>query len=229
MKTETLKQRLDAVKLLMEYAVPKEHLEEATSLVEKHGADTISLNIFHTFYSYLPEAHDDYIKMLRLLARKEGTFLVCVSTGIDDYLYLATNERAEFLGPHAEGIYHEEVLHFFGFINKEAFIKAHKDLSRFPVYVPAHLHGDLCPLCLTAEGEYHTLGCPVEVCPWCEGQLTNCNCRFSQLGAETLTKDKQIDIFQKKLNKKGRIPFNAAHQRPGYPSDGKKNGSGKDN
>lgn len=225
MTIETLKQRLDAIKLLMKYAVPKKNLEDAISLVEKHEADAIALNIFHTFYSYLPEAHDDYIKLMRLLARREGTFLVCVSTGIDDYLYLATNERAEFLGPHKEGIWHEEVLEFFGFINRDGFIKAHKDLSQFPVYVPAHLHDDLCPVCLAAEGEYHTLGCPVEVCPWCEGQLTNCNCRFSQLGTEKLTKDKQVDIFLKKLNKKGRIPFNAAHQRPGYPSAGGKSNS----
>lgn len=228
MNIETLEQRLESIKSLMEYAVPKEHLEDAVSLVEKHEADAIALNIFHTFYSYLPEAHDDYIKLMRLLARKEGTFLICATTSIDDYLYLATNEQAEFLGPNTEGIWHEEVLQFFGFINRDAFIKTHKDLSQFPVYVPAHLHDDLCPLCLVAEGEYHTLGCPVEVCPWCEGQLTNCNCRFSQLETETLTKDKQVELFHEKLKEKGRIPFNAAHQRPGYPSAGTEETS-KDN
>ena len=101
----TLDQRLADIKLLMQYAVPPAGLAKATALVEKHATDHVSLNIFHAFYSYLPEGLEDAITVLRLLDRRQGTFLVCASTSIADYLYLATSEQAEFLGPLAEGIW----------------------------------------------------------------------------------------------------------------------------
>ncbi len=218
MTIKTLNDRLESIKLLMEYAVPEKHKKEALSFVKKHEGDTVALNIFYTFYSYLPEAADDYIKILRLLARKEGAFLICATTELGDYLYLATSERAELLGRLDEGIADQEILEFFGFESREAFKKAHSDLSRFPVYVPTHLHQELCPVCHAAEGEYHTLGCPIEVCPWCGGQLTGCDCRFTQLGVSELDEERQLDALLARLNKKGRIPFDAASQKPSYPS-----------
>lgn len=218
MTIQSLKKQLDDIKLFMEYAVPKANLKQALALVQKHEGDTVALNIFQAFYSALPEGSDDDIKVLRLLARKEGTFLICATAGLGDYLYLATSEQAELLGTLAEGIREEDILAFFGFKDQDAFSKAHRDLSRFPVYVPAHLHGNLCPVCHAAEGEYHNLGCPVEVCPWCGGQLTECDCRFTQLGVTALDTEPQLDAFLAILNKKGRIPFDAATQRPAYPS-----------
>lgn len=216
MTTDPLPKKLEEIKLLMQYAVEPAELAAASRLVEKHAADSVGLNVFHNFYSFLPEGLEDAIHLLRLLARKQGAFLVCATTNQDDYLYLATSEKAEFLGPLHQGVWEEEVLDFFGFAGREAFIKAHSDLDKFPVYVPALLQNDLCPVCQAADGELHTLGCPVEICPWCNGQLTSCNCRFSVLDAPRLHKEKELEDLLAKLNKKGRVPFNAEEHRPGY-------------
>ena len=213
----TLNQQLVDIKLLMRYAVPPADLAKATSLVEKYSTDSVGLNIFHAFYSYLPEGIEDAISVLRLLDRRQGTFLVCASTGLADYLYLATGEQAEFLGPLSEGIWEDEVLAFFNHEGREAFLEKHADLTTFPVYVPAHLHNDLCPVCHVADGEIHTLGCPVEVCPWCQGQLTSCGCRFTLLGRSNLKSEGQLEELLALLNKKGRIPFSAEEHRPAYP------------
>ena len=213
----TLNQRLADIKLLMQYAVPPADLAKATALVEKHDTDSVALNIFHAFYSYLPEGLEDAITVLRLLDRRQGTFLICASTAQTDYLYLATAEQAEFLGPLAEGIWEEEVLAFFNLADREAFLKKYADLATFPVYVPAHLHHDLCPFCHVADGEVHILGCPVEICPWCGGQLTSCACRFTRLGKADLTSEGQLEELLTLLNKKGRVPFSAEEHRPAYP------------
>ncbi len=212
-----LNQRLTNIKLLMQYAVPPADLTKATTLVEKHGTDRVSLHIFHAFYSYLPEGLEDAITVLRLLDRRQGTFLICASTTLADYLYLATSEQAEFLGPLSEGIWEEEVLDFFNLESREAFSKKYAELSNFQVYVPAHLHHDLCPFCHVADNEIHTLGCPVEICPWCGGQLTSCACRFTRLEKSALTSEGQLEELLTLLNKKGRVPFSAEEHRPAYP------------
>jgi len=206
-----LDDKKDAILLLMDYAVNEEDLTSARELIERHKNDHISLNIFHEFYSYLPEAQNDAIKVLRLLAKKEGSFLIAIGTLISNYLYIATREGAEFLGNHQEGIWDQDVLDFFGLSRDEALTKF-KDLNSFPFYIPAHMDLRLCPVCSTGHGELHRLGCPVEVCPWCGGQLTNCNCRFQQAGTDKLASEAQLKLFIDKLNKKGRIPFNATEQ-----------------
>jgi len=84
----------------------------------------------------------------------------------------------------------------------------------------------LCPVCAVGVGEYHTLGCPVEVCPWCEGQLTYCNCRFEQLDLEQLDDEADIERLLEKLEATGRIAFDSA-QRPAYPTmDGDEDDTG---
>jgi hypothetical protein len=37
--------------------------------------------------------------------------------------------------------------------------------------------GGCCPDCAAGVGEYHVLGCDVEQCPYCGGQLIFCDCR----------------------------------------------------
>jgi hypothetical protein len=34
-----------------------------------------------------------------------------------------------------------------------------------------------CPACGAKAGDYHVLGCDVEQCPYCGGQLISCDCR----------------------------------------------------
>ncbi len=213
----TLSERFAEIELLMKYAVPEKHKQEAMALLECHSGDGIALNLLHHFYSFLPEARDDGVKMLKLLARSQGTFLICATTFYADYMYIATTEHAVYLGKIEEGIQDQDVLEFFGFGDQEEFMKQASKPEALESYTPANLINELCPICSAACGEYHTLGCPVEICPWCEGQLAHCNCRFIHLGIERLESDKHIEELQEKIEAKGRIPFDE-RQRPAYPS-----------
>ena len=154
-----------------------------------------------------------------LLARKQGVFLLCASSssGIN-YHYLVNNEGAVLLGTLAEGIADHALLDFFGFKDNESFLSLGKDLSRFEEYRPSLEDRSLCSACQTAEGEYHILGCPVEICPWCNGQLTHCNCRFTWLDVENIDRESQIEKLQERLDEAGRIPFAKEHS-PAYPAD----------
>ena len=216
MFVSTLEDQKNEVRTLMDYAVPEELQAEALELLDKHGADVIALNIFHAFYSFLPEGDDDAIRTLRLLFCKQGAFLLCAGTGLSDYLYLATSENAVFLGPLAEGVVDPEVLEFIGVADQETFIRKYGDPADFSEYSPAYLNNDLCPVCLIANGELHVFGCSVEVCPWCSGQLTYCDCRFSRLELDKLDSEKLIDDLLEQVSEKGRIPFDATKHRPAY-------------
>ncbi len=200
-----------AILLLMNYAVDDKDITAARELLERHQNDHISLNIFYEFYSFLPEAKNDAIKFLKLLADKQGGFLLAVGTTKNIYFYFATTEGAEFLGLLNEGIWDKEVLEFFSLSHAES-IKKFKNLKEFPFYIPAHMDLKRCPVCSTSHGELHRLGCPVEICPWCEGQLTKCHCRFQETGRDQLTSEAHLRLFREKLNDKGRIPFNATEQ-----------------
>lgn len=205
------------IRLLIAYATPPELRQEAMLLVDHYETDLIALRVFHHFYSFLPEAQDDAIRVLRLLARRQGNFLLCATTNIDNYLYLVTSEQAEFVGTMAAGLEDAEVLDFFDIASPEDFHKRFTDLEQIPLHMPAPLDSRLCPICLVEDGECHTVGCPVEVCPWCGGQLISCQCRFAQLGQAHISNEGQIDDFLEKLEKKGRLPFNAEEDRPSYP------------
>ena len=211
----TLTDQKNAILLLMDFAVNEEDQAPARELLEKYTADTIALHLCHEFYSYLPEAENDAVRILRRLDKKGGNFLIAATTIRDTYLYLANSEGTEFLGNHQDGIWDEEVLEYFGYSREEALAKF-LDLNAFPVYVPVNLDKSLCLVCAVDHGELHRLGCPLEVCPWCEGQLTNCNCRFSEAGINQFTSDTQLEKFIEALDAKGRIPFNATDQSIGF-------------
>ena len=206
-KMKTLSERKKEIRLLMEYAVPEEHLPAATRLLGQYEADPLALNLLLSFYSFLPAACDDGVAELRLLARKNGVFLIGATTFLTDYLYLVDYERAELLGPLAEGISAEELLEFFDFPDRRAFLDKHQKLTDHKIYLPASNDPELCHFCYTASGEYHVLGCPVEVCPWCGGQLTRCNCRFTILNSAQIDQESQIEFLEDKINEAGRIPF----------------------
>jgi hypothetical protein len=211
----TLNDQKNAILLLMDFAVDEADQPPARELLERYAADTIALLLFHEFYSYLPEAENDAIRILRRLDKRGGNFLIAATTVRDTYLYLANSEGAEFLGNHQEGIWDEEVLEYFGLSREEALAKF-MDLNTFPVYVPVNLDKSLCLVCAVDNGELHRLGCPIEVCPWCGGQLTHCNCRFSEAGVSQLSSDSQLEIFITALDAKGRIPFDATDQSVGF-------------
>jgi len=211
----TLTEQKKATLLLMDFAVNEEDQAQARELVEKYEADTIALHLFHEFYSYLPEAENDAVRILRHLDKKGGNFLIAATTIRDTYLYLANSEGTEFLGNHQDGIWDEEVLEYFGYSREEALAKF-LDLNAFAVYVPVNLDKSLCLVCAVDHGELHRLGCPLEVCPWCGGQLTNCNCRFSEVGVDRFSSETQLEKFIEALDAKGRIPFDATDQSVGF-------------
>ncbi len=216
----TLADRKKAILLLMDFAVNHEDQAQARELLEHYAGDVIALHLLHEFYSYLPEAENDAVRLIRRLDKKGGNFLLAATTVRDTYLYLANSEGAEFLGDHRDGIWDEEVLAYFGYDRDQALARF-AALDSFPAYVPVSLDKSLCLVCAVDQGELHRLGCPLEVCPWCGGQLIQCNCRFSEAGIDRLSSEAQLETFIAALEAKGRIPFDATDQSVGFKSPDK--------
>ena len=215
---KTVTARKNDIQFLMKFAVPEEQVETAEALLEKYDSDIIALNLLHSFYIHLPEGKEDSVKALRLLTRRQGIFLLCVSTGNGlHYLYLVNNEAAHIIGTLAEGIVDQQLLDLLGYANNEEVLALTKKPEKLPEYEPYTADLNLCPSCYTGEGEFHTLGCPVEICPWCNGQLTYCNCRFVKLDIDAMDKVEQIEKLFELLEDVGRIAFKKEHS-PGYPT-----------
>jgi len=75
--------------------------------------DRIVLTVLHEFYSYLPDAEEDWVKELRLVGRKKGVFLLAAVASRDSYLYLVSSEGVEFHGSLLEGYLDNQLLDFF--------------------------------------------------------------------------------------------------------------------
>ncbi len=215
---KTVIERKEEILFLMKYAVPEGQVDAAMTLLEKFDTDIIALNLLHSFYIHLPEGTDDSVNDLRLLTSRQGVFLLCVTTGNNfHYLYFVNNEAAHILGTLSEGIINKELLDFFGFADNNEVQALCKEPEKLQMYKPYTPDSNLCPSCHAAVGEFHTLGCPVEICPWCNGQLTYCNCRFKRLDIDTLNKAPQLEKLLELLEEAGRIAFKKEHS-PGYPT-----------
>ena len=216
---DELKQQRQEIRSLMQYAAPEEQLDAALDLLLIFRDDRIGLMVLHEFYSYLPDAENDWIKELRLVGRKQGVFLLAAVTDRDAYLYLVSSEGIEFHGSLLEGYLDRQLLDFFGFSDSEAFKEAGRKPVNFPNYQPLQGEEDVCPACHAATGELHELGCPVEICPWCGGQLIHCHCRFEQLDLEEIADERDFDRLEALLEQKGRIAY-SPEQRPDFADDG---------
>src|SRR5210317_393612 len=164
---KTITERKSDIQFLMKYAVPEDQVDAAETILEKYAADIIALNLLHSFYVNLPEGKDDSVKTLRLLTSRQGVFLLCVSTGNGlNYLYLVNREAAHIIGTLAEGIIDRELLDFFGYADNREVLNLTGKLEELQEYEPYAVDSNICPSCQVAVEEFHTLGCPVEICPW---------------------------------------------------------------
>jgi hypothetical protein len=206
------------IQFLMKYAVPENQVKAAESLLKKYETDIIGLNLLYSFYIHLPEGLDDSVVEVRFLNHRQGVFLLGVLTGNGmQYLYIVNNEAAHIIGTLAEGIIDREILDFFDYADNKEVLALTREPDKLKIYKPYTYDSRLCPSCQVAEGEFHTLGCPVEICPWCNGQLTYCNCRFIKLDIDSLDKASQLEKLLELLQATGRIAFKKEHS-PGYPT-----------
>lgn len=215
-KSEGLVEELE---LFIRYGVMEDERKDALSLLRRYRHDELALQLLGAFYRSLPEPHEEAARRIVLIEKKEDVFLLAVSTARHCYLYAATDQKALLLGDCGEDLIEPEVLGVFGYADFDALLARYPDISGCPEYAAVQLVGpESCPICSATTGEYHLLGCPVEVCPWCEGQLSRCNCRFERLGVEALDDEADLEELERLLEEKGRIPH-AAWQCPSYPSD----------
>lgn len=209
--------KLAELDTFIDYAVPEEDREKTRALIKHFEQDPLAINLFDAFYRHLPEAEEDCITHIFQPEQHQGTFLFLIQTRLSAYFYTVDTKEAQLIATQGEGL-PQEALDFFGFANLESFNKKHGDFTDQPLY--QSIFTKTCPACYTTDGHLHEFGCPVEVCPWCDGQLSSCNCRFEKLGTEEITSESQLKAFQKILEKKGRITFDAALHRPSYPTAG---------
>ncbi|QQG65620.1 hypothetical protein [Desulfobulbus oligotrophicus] len=219
MLLEDLEKKRRRILQAMDYSVPEKNRDAAEDLLDIYREDRIALAVLHEFYSYLPEAREDWIKEIRLLNRHHGIFLLAACTSQNRYLYLVSNEGLEFQGCMADGFLSNELLDFFGYESAGAFSAICAAPESLMIYEPLQTDTDICPACHSVSGECHELGCPVELCPWCGGQLIHCDCRYEQLGLDTISTEEELLDFERLLEQRGRIPY-SPEQRPSFAEDG---------
>lgn len=207
------------IELFIQYGVDKSEQQEALTLLQRYENDALALQLMKTFYASLPETYEEAIRRIALIEKKNDIFLMGVSTARHSYLYLATDQKALLVGEYGREILEQEALALFGYLDFEDLLKKYPDIDSCAEYNREQIQiPEVCPVCLAMTGEYHFLGCPVEVCPWCKGQLSRCGCRFEQLGVEVLEDEEDLEEMERLLEEKGRIPY-ASWQCPSYPSD----------
>lgn len=203
-------------RLFIRYAVPEEEQAAAARLLNEYRDNPMVLRLLSEHYRNLPEACEEAVVRIAEIACRQGLFLLAAVTAGSAFLYVVSSDGVAYLGPYRIEL-EQELVDFFGFSGQQEYLarcppvgmlrEFAKEQSGLPV---------CCPVCGVAEGEAHLLGCSVEICPWCDGQLTSCACRFTQLKLEEVATDEQLAAFARILVEKGRIAFQAEH-RPAYP------------
>ncbi len=208
------KELIADIRRAMDYAVPEERRLEAEDLLDVYREDRLALKVLHEFYHFLPDTGGAWVREILLLNRRQGIFLLVLATTPRRHLYLVSEEGVEYHGAADDGYLDNELLDFFGYDSVEDFTRR-ACAADVPGYEPLRLDADICPVCHAATGEYHELGCVVELCPWCGGQLVHCSCRHDQLGVDSIDSEAQLLRLEALLEERGRIPY-APEQRPSY-------------
>ena len=211
-----LEKLIEDIGILIPYAVPPEELETATAFLDSFSADLFALEIIKDYYQTLPNAKEEALVKIAVLEEREQVYLLLLSTTGHHHFYVTNGEESMFLAEWEQGLQDKQLLEFFGYTTQEQFVKAHPDKGNVREYQPLErMNASTCPSCGVQTGSMHTLGCPIEVCPWCGGQLNHCNCRFEQLGVDELQDDAMLEKFIEKLERKGRVAY-AEDQRPTF-------------
>lgn len=205
--------------VLIQYVVSESELPKALDVLRKFKFHSVATGVLRNYYAALPYAREEMACDLRVVAERQNTYLFALKTTDNQYLYLGTDTDVLYIGAYQQGISDPEILSFFGF----------KDAKKFKESVPSSFeelqplqderNRIVCVACGVAEGEIHILGCPVEQCPWCDGQLSRCNCRFDHLGVDEIDDLTLLEGFEELLERKGRIPFKK-DQGPSFPIAG---------
>lgn len=211
-------QLIEEIKLFIQYSVPEDDLKSAAALVDRYQNNAFIVRLFREFYSSLPEAREEAVVRISKLIDKQGVHLFVVSTSTYSYLYVVSADNILLLGEYRKEV-DSQVLSFFDFQSNDEFLKVCPLVEDLEEYVESEK--EICAVCGVPEGEFHLLGCTVEICPWCEGQLSNCNCRFEQLKVDNIDDEEQLEKYNDLLTAKGRIPY-LKSQAPAFPgtSDG---------
>lgn len=211
----TQKKLLEEIELFIDYGVVKLEQASAKALVHRYRDNRLALEVLLEFYKVLPEAREEAVVRIAFLDTLQGVTLLAISTASHTYGAVVSEGEAQLLGEYGRDEVPEEILGYFGHTSSEEFVQSYGPVEALPEYgVKDGTSG--CPVCQVVEGEYHLLGCPVEICPWCDGQLSRCNCRFEQLEVESLESEEQVEELLALLEEKGRIRY-VAEQKPGYP------------
>ncbi len=213
------KELIEQIKLFIKYGIKKQDLQIAEDTINSYVNNPMVLRVLYDFYSRMPECREEAVRKVSKIVSRQAMYLLGVTTENFEYLFFYNNEESFYLGEKKDGIEDSEILNFFGYTSNKDFLKQLTASSTLPVSTHSEQEAKaFCPACSVAEGEIHQLGCPVETCPWCEGQLSYCNCRFDKLGVEEIVKESELDLFEIILNEKGRIPF-SKEEGPSYPED----------
>lgn len=206
-------QLIEEIKVFIQYSVPEDGLQSANALVDRYHNNAFIVRLFREFYSSLPEAREEAVVRISKLSDKQGVHLFVVSTATNSYLYVVSADNILLLGEYRKEV-DSQVLSFFDYKSNEEFLKASPLVEDLRDYVESEK--EICAVCGVPEGDLHLLGCTVEICPWCEGQLSNCNCRFEQLKVDDIDDEEQLEEYIDLLTARGRIPY-LKSQAPAYP------------
>lgn len=216
------KQQIEEIKLFIQYGVKDQYRKTAEDALTAYRDNPMALMVLRNYYSRMPDMREEAASQISKIVTRQGMYLLNVTTENYEYLYFYNGEESFYLGETKEGIEETEILNYFGYSSNQDFLKDQTTSSNLPISSGEDKESKVfCPACSVAESEVHHLGCPVEVCPWCEGQLSYCNCRFDKLGVEEIVTEAELELFEILLNEKGRVTFTREHG-PSYPGGGER-------
>ncbi len=223
------KEHLNTIKEYLPFAVVQEERKEAEKLLNKYSNNEIILRLLYEYYTNLPDTCEEAVIQVSELNSKYDVHLFVLICKKHSWLYLINTDTVLLIGTYRgdrEDMY-GELIEFFGYSSQKEFLKNCPSVEELEEY-PAEEERGRCPACGAGEGEVHLIGCVVEICPWCNGQLHSCNCRFEKLGVDEIEDEEQLEDFVELLEEKGRIVYQQSHS-PAYPgtSCGLDTGSGE--